>query len=81
MDGEKIRLGEIAIVVRFFLRAHANGVAFGLVPEARLLNETAAGFEDADVTLDFVFEGFLEETKRVEIFDFDFGAEFFQDAR
>ncbi len=81
MNGEKVRLGEIAVVVGFFLGAHGDGVAFGLVPEARFLREAAAGFENADVALDFVIERFLQEAEGVEIFDFDLGTEFFRATR
>src|SRR5258707_99410 len=67
VDGEQVRLGEIAVVVGFFLGAHGDGVAFGLVPEAGFLREAAAGFEDGDVALDFVFESFLEKAEGVEV--------------
>src|SRR5690242_20291384 len=59
VNGKKIRLREIAIVVSFFLGAHGDGVAFGLIPEARFLREAASGLEHADVALDFVFKRFL----------------------
>ena len=75
VDREQIWLGEIAIVVRFFFGAHRDGVAFVLIPEARLLRDAAAAFEHADVALDFVFERFLQEAEGVQIFHFDLGAE------
>jgi len=40
-------------------------VAFGLIPEAGFLEEAAAGFEDADMALDFVFEAFWRKAERV----------------
>src|SRR2546425_1837163 len=81
VDGEKIGLREIAIVVGLFFRTHGDGVAFGLIPEARFLREAAAGFENAGVACDFVFERFLQETEGVEILYFDLGAEFFRAAQ
>ena len=77
MDGEKIGLGEIAIVVSLFFRTHRDSVAFGLVPQARFLREAASGFEDADVALDFVLESLLQVTEGVEVFYLDLGAKFF----
>ena len=65
MNGEQIGFGEIPVVVGFFLRAHAHGAAFGLMPESRFLSEAAAGFENPDVTLDFVFESLLQKAKRI----------------
>jgi len=58
VDGEQVRLGEIAIVVGFFFRAHGDGVALSLIPEAGFLRDAGAGFENSDVALDFVFERF-----------------------
>ena len=52
-----------------------------LIPEARFLGDAAAGFEDADVALDFIFEGFCEIAEGIEIFYFDLGAEFFCTAK
>jgi len=63
--------------MRFFFGAHRDGVAFGLIPEAGFLRDAAAGFEDGDVALDFVFERFLQKAEGVEVFYFDLGAEFF----
>ena len=54
-----------------------DGAGFVLVPEARFLGNAAAGFEHADVALDFVFNGFLKIAERIEIFHFDLGAKFF----
>src|SRR5439155_22083139 len=75
MDGQKIRFGEIAVVVSLFLRAHGNGVALGLIPEPCFLGKAAAGLENADVALDFVFEGVLEEAGGIQSFDFGLGGE------
>jgi len=65
VDGEKIWLREIAVVVGFFFGAHGDGVAFGLIPEARFLAKGATGFEDADVAPDFVLESLLEKAEGV----------------
>src|SRR5260370_16189227 len=39
VDGEKVGVREIAVVVGFFFRAHGDSVAFDLIPEARLLRD------------------------------------------
>ncbi len=74
---EQVGLGEIAIVVRLFFRAHAVGLAFVGVVEARLLCDLAAGFDDVDLASDFVFQRFADEAERIYVFDFCFGAELF----
>ena len=56
-------------------------MAFGLVPEARLLGDTAAGLQDADVALDFVLQRLLQVTEGVEVFYFNLGAELFRAAQ
>ena len=43
----EVGLGEVAVVVGLFLGAHGEGAAFGLVPEAGLLDDAAALFENA----------------------------------
>ena len=61
--------------MREFLRAHRLGAAFADVPEARFLRDAAAGFEDADLAFDFVFERLLQVAEGVQILDFGLGAE------
>ena len=75
---EQIGLREISVVVSFFLRAHGYRVAFSLVPEARFLWNAAAPLDNPDVALDFVFQRLLQIAEGVEIFYFDFDAEFFR---
>jgi len=59
VDGEKIGLWEIAVVVGLFFGPHGDSAAFGLIPQARFLEKAPAGFEDADVALDFELESLL----------------------
>src|SRR5208282_1822077 len=73
---QKIRLWEIAVVVRLFLRAHGIRAARVLIPKSSLLRDAAARFQDADVALDFIFEGFGKVAEGVEILHLDLGAEF-----
>src|SRR5258707_13088156 len=76
VDGQEIGLREIAVVVSLFLGTHGVGAIGSLIPQARFLGDAASGFDDADVALDFVFEGFGEIAKRVEVLHFHLGAEF-----
>ena len=75
MNRQQVGIGEIAVVVREFLRAHRFGAAFADVPQTRLLRDAAAGFEHADLALDFVFERALQIAEGVQILDFGLGAE------
>ena len=67
--------------MRLLFRAHAVGLAFVGVVEARFLRDLAAGFDDVDLASDFVFERFADEAEGIDIFDFGLGAEFFLAAR
>ncbi len=81
VHGQQVRLREIAVVVRFFLRSHGIRAARGLIPEARLLRNAPAALEDVDVTLDFVLQRLLQKAEGIEVFYFDLGAEFAGAAR
>src|SRR5437899_11182325 len=75
VNGKQVRFRKIAVVMRLFLGAHGIGAVRGLIPKAGFLRNAATGFDDADVALDFVFEGLGKIAERVEIFYFDLGAE------
>ncbi len=78
---QQVGLGEVAIVVRVLLAAHAVGLALGGVVEARLLHDLAAGFEHANLPLDLVFERLPDEAERIDVLDLGLGAEFLLPAR
>ena len=67
--------------MRLFFRAHRNGVALSLIPQASFLLQTATAFNHADVPLDFVLQRFLQVAEGIEVFDFDLGAKFFEATR
>ena len=46
-----------------------------LIPQTGLLNHAATGFDELDLAVDLERERLREKSKRVEVFDFDFGAE------
>ena len=71
----QVGLGEVAIVVRFFLAAHRVGAALGGIEQARFLHDAAAVLDDIDLTLDLVLEGFLQVAERVDVLHFRLGAE------
>ena len=74
----QIGLGEIAIVVRVFLAAHADGFAGIRVEQARFLHHPAAAFEDAHLPLDLLIHGQFQKAERVQILDLGLGAELFR---
>ncbi len=74
-ERRQVGLGEVAVVVGLLLGAHGVGAAFAGVPEARLLDDAAAGLDDLDLALDLVLEGGADEAEGVDVFDLDLGAE------
>ncbi len=50
------------------------------IPQARFLRDFSAGFEHADLPLNFVFQRVLQVAERIQIFHFRLGAEFFRAA-
>ena len=78
---QQVGLGKIAVVVRLLFRAHAVGLAFVRVVEASFLRDLAAGFDNADLPLDFILQGLADEAERVDVLYFGLGAKFFLAAR
>ena len=74
-ERREVGLGEVAVVVGLLLGAHGVGAAFGVVPEARLLDDAAAVFDDADLALDLVLDGGADVAEAVDVLDFGLGAE------
>ncbi len=75
-ERRQVGLGEVAIVVRLLLGAHGISAAFSRVPEAAFLHHAAAGFDDLDLALNFIFQSRADEAEAVDILDFGFGSEF-----
>ena len=61
--------------------AHAVGLAFVGVVEAGFLRDLAAGFDHADLPLDFVLQRFANKAERVDVLHFRLGAKLFLSAR
>ncbi len=74
---KQIGLGKIPVVVGLFFRAHAVGLAFVRVVEARFLRDLAARFHDPDLALDLILQRLANKAERIHILDFRFGAKFF----
>ena len=82
MYRQQIRLRKIAIVVRFLFGAHRGRCRASRSFQSRVSCGTrAAAFDHADLALDFKLNRFLHETERIQIFDFDLGAELLGAAR
>ena len=47
LERQQVRIGEVAVVVRLFLRAHGAGLALAGIEQAGLLVDRAAVLEDA----------------------------------
>ena len=74
-ERRQIRLGEIPVVVRFFLAAHRERPARRRIPQARFLVDAAAPLEQRDLPVDLVLERALHVTERVEVLDLGLDAE------
>ncbi len=74
----KVRLGEIAVIVGVLLAAHGHGFASLHVEQARFLGYAAAGFNQLDLPFDFMIQRHLQETEGVQVLHFRLGAEFFR---
>src|SRR5690606_18477395 len=74
---QKVRVGKIAIVVRFFLGAHRTGLALARVEQTRLLVDRTAVFQDADLTAGLIFDRLADEADGVDVLDLAARAETF----
>src|SRR5262249_33121704 len=45
------------------------GLAFLLVPQTGLLRDLPAGLQHSDLAVDLVFDGLLQKSERVDVFD------------
>ena len=73
----EIGFGEVAVVVSLLFAAHGEGAAFGVVPEAGFLDDSAAVFDDTDLAFDLVLEGGADVAEAINVFYFGLGAELF----
>ena len=60
----------------FFLGAHGQGHAVGIVPGTGLLHHMAPVFHQLGLPFHFIFNGTFQRAERVQVFDFRPGAEF-----
>ena len=51
LERQQVRIGEIAVIVRFFLGAHRAGRAFVGIEQPRFLDDLAAALEHLDLAL------------------------------
>ena len=69
LDGNEIRLGEVAVVVRLLLRAPRTERAARGVEVVRLLLDLPPALPDADLPLDLRLDSARDEVERVHVLD------------
>ena len=75
-DRQQVGIGEIAIVVRVFFRAHrASLIAIGII-EPRFLDDFAAVLDQIDLAARFLLDHGHDKPHRVDVLGFGAGAEF-----
>ena len=74
-ERQQVRIREIAVVVRLFLRAHRARLAAIRVVQARFLHDLAAALDQLDLALDLVVDRALDEAERIEVLDLGARAE------
>ena len=77
---QKVRIGEIAVIMRFFLRAHRACLALGRIVKPRLLRDRAAILQNADLAARLIFDCLPHKADGVHILDFAACAEAFAGA-
>ena len=73
--GRDIGLGEIAVVLRFFLGAHGKSFPGRFIKAAGFLNYGLTAFDKLALTAEFVINGFCDKGKGIEVFHFTAGAQ------
>src|SRR5205085_2374241 len=68
-EREQIGIGEVAIVMRLFLRAHRPRLAGAGVEQARFLFDRATAFDDVGLAARFVFHSLRDEAHGVDVLD------------
>ena len=69
LQRQQIGIGEIAVIVRFFLAAHGPRLALGRIEKPRFLVDRAAVLDDADLALGFRLDRLPDEADRVDVLD------------
>ncbi len=69
LERQQVGIGEIAVVVRFFLGAHGARLALAGVEQPRLLVDLAAGFEDVDLPARLDLDRLADEADGVDVLD------------
>jgi hypothetical protein len=72
---QQVGIGEVAVIVRVLLAPHHPRLAGIRVEEHGGLRDLAAFLDFADLPLDLVVDGFLEEAEGVQVLDLAAGAE------
>ena len=75
LQGQQVRVGEIAVVVRLLLAAHGAALTAVGVEQARLLHHRAALLQELDLPPRLVFDGLLHEAHGVDVLGLGAGAE------
>src|SRR4029450_6288737 len=75
LEGWKVGLREVAVVVRFLFAAHRDRPPRLSVPEARLLHDASAFADQRPLPRDLVVERALHVTERIQVLHFGLDAE------
>jgi hypothetical protein len=68
-ERQQVGIGEVAVIVRLFLRAHGARLVLVGVVQAGFLIDLAAVLKDIDLAAGFVFGRHLDEAERVDVLD------------
>ncbi len=76
LERRQVRLGEVAVIVGFFLAALGDGHFLDVIPAEGFLDDLAAGFVERGLALDFIGGGARQGAETVQVLDLGAGAEF-----
>src|SRR5690606_9442974 len=74
-QGQKVRIGEVAVVVRLFLGTHRTRLALAGIEQARLLFDHAAVLQYGDLPACLGLDGLADEAYGIDVLDLAAGAE------
>src|SRR5713226_5000400 len=66
---QEVRVGEVAVIMRFLLGTHWARLALLRVVQARLLLDPAAFLQDFDLTSRLIVDRLTDEVYRIEVLD------------
>ena len=75
LQRQKIGIGEVTVIVRFFLGAHGARRAGFRIEQARFLVDLAAVLQNVDLAARLVLDGLADEADGVDVLDFAARAE------